>query len=205
MRNILIRTRLLASVGVLSASIAAAGDGLPAVTPDGLHLIPDTKFTAIYAQPDTDLSQYARIYLLEPQVNFVKDYKRKQNAMTPNSVTDADMENIRKTLASVFMEEFKQELQNNAGYVLVEGVAEDVLVVRPAILDLDVISPETARSRNTRSAIASAGQMTLYMELIDSVSGDTLVKALDHKFDRSRVQINIRDSDRNEAAARKIL
>ena len=53
--------------------------------------------------------------------------------------------------------------------------------------------------------VESAGDMTLYLELRDSVTGDLLVKALDFQFDRSDVTIFMRDRDRNERAARNIL
>ena len=89
--------------------------------------------------------------------------------------------------------------------MLVEGVAEDVLIVRPAIVDLDVLSPNTPGTRGQRSAIASVGSMSLYMELIDSVTGDTLVKAMDNKYDRTRTLIQESNRTRNEAAARDML
>ena len=47
--------------------------------------------------------------------------------------------------------------------------------------------------------------MTLYMELIDSVTGDMLVKAIDNKYDRTRTRIQARNSVRNEAAAKDML
>ncbi|MBT8076095.1 MAG: hypothetical protein KJN61_06465, partial [Gammaproteobacteria bacterium] len=56
-----------------------------------------------------------------------------------------------------------------------------------------------------RSAIASVGTMSLYMELMDSVTGDMLAKAFDNKFDRTRTRIQARDRTRNELAARNML
>ena len=47
--------------------------------------------------------------------------------------------------------------------------------------------------------------MTLYMELIDSVTGDMLVKAMDNKFDRTRTRIQAQNRMRNEGAAREML
>lgn len=189
---------------LLWAGSLVASDDYPEVTIDGLHRIPDTKLQLIYALPDTDLSQFTRIFLMQPSVNFVNGYLRAHNQRNPRSrLTESDLDDMRTALAQIFVEEFTDELQNNAGYVMVDGVAADVLAVRPAILDLDVIAPET--SPNERSAVASVGSMTLYMELIDSVSGDIMVKAMDHQFDRTRARINVRNRDRNEAAARQIV
>ena len=43
------------------------------------------------------------------------------------------------------------------------------------------------------------------MELIDSVTGDKLVKAIDKKYDRTPVRTGIRNAVRNETAARDML
>ena len=196
--------KILALFVALNGQLAAADD-LPEVTVDGLHRIKNTQMAVVYAQPGADLSQYNRIYLLEPKVAFRKNWLRTQNSIPDQTVTTDDMQRIKSELASLFTGVFKQELQNNGGYVLVEGVAEDVLIVHPAIVDLDVLTPDTPGNRGTRSAIASVGSMSLYMELIDSVTGDTLVKAMDNKYDRTRARIQMSNRTRNEAAARDML
>lgn len=189
----------------LYAGPAAAEEALPEITVDGLRRVKDAEMALVYAEPGADLSQYSRIYLVKPQVAFTRNWLRAQNSIPNRRVTRQDMQRMKTELADLFIEVFRQELQNNGGYVLVEGAAEDVLIVRPAILDLDVITPDTPGTRGSRSAIASAGSMTLYMELMDSVTGDLLVKAMDNKLDRSRVRVEARDRTRNETAARNML
>ena len=189
----------------LSIAAAASERTPPRTTVDGLHLIEGTKMALVYAKPDVDLSQYNRIFLIEPQVAFTKNWLRTQNSIPNQTVRKEDMERIKKELAELFMEVFRKELQNNGGYVLVDGTAEDVLIVRPAIIDLDVFAPDTPGTTRTRSAIPSAGTMTLYMELIDSVTGDVMVKSMDNKFDRTRTRIQVQNRVRNEAAAREML
>ena len=188
-----------------ASNVLAAGAELPEVTIDGLHRVEGTKMAAVYAEPGTDLSIYNRIYLLEPTVSFTSNWLRTQNSIPDQRVTKEDMQRIKTELAALFTDVFKQELQNNGGYVLVDGVAEDVLIVHPAIVDLNVLAPDTPGTRGSRSAIASVGSMTLYMELIDSVTGDMLVKAYDNKWDRSRVQTYSRNKTRNETAAKEML
>lgn len=190
---------------VLALNASAADNTPPAVSVDGLHLLNNTKMARVYAKPGTDLSQYNRIYLVKPKVAFRKNWLQTQNSIPSQHVTQQDMERIKSELAELFVEVFTQELQNNGGYVLVDGVAEDVLIVRPAIVDLDVFSPDTPGTRGQRSAIASAGTMSLYMELMDSVTGDMLVKAMDNKYDRTRTLIQARNKTRNEYAARNML
>lgn len=196
---------IIALCMTLSIAAAASERTPPRTTVDGLHLIEGTKMALVYAKPDVDLSQYNRIFLIEPQVAFTKNWLRTQNSIPNQTVRKEDMERIKKELAELFIEVFREELQNNGGYVLVDGTAEDVLIVRPAIIDLDVFAPDTPGTTRTRSAIPSAGTMTLYMELIDSVTGDVMVKAMDNKFDRTRTRIQVQNRVRNEAAAREML
>ena len=200
--RILIAGLLLAAVSTVTA---AKSTEPPDRTIDGLERVPDAQVGLLYVQPGATLAPYARVLLLDPQVSFVAGYKNRMNDRLHQTarVTDADMENMKIALAQLFREEFTDELQNNGGYVLVDGVADDVLALRPAILDLDVLGPELRP--NVRSAVPSVGEMTLYLELVDSVSGDILVKVLDHQFDRTRVNTALRNRDRNERAFRAML
>lgn len=203
--NFKIFSASLVCLAMISFSAYPADDKPPEVTVDGLHLVHGTKMALVYAEPDVDLSQYNRIYLVKPWVSFRKNWLKAQNSIPDQTVTTADMERIKNDLAELFTEVFRQELQNDGGYVLVDGAADDVLVVRPAIYDLDVFSPDTPGTAGQRSAIASVGTMSLYMELIDSVTGDVLVKAYDNKYDRTRTRVQVQNRVRNEAAARDML
>ena len=181
-----------------------AGDDFPQVTADGLHLVPNTRLHLVYADPDADLSIYNKLLLIDPQVAFRKDWRRDINQNKPFVVTAQDMQNIRKELAAMFKEILVEKLKAG-GQVLVEEQGEDVLIVRPAILELNINAPDTPRSRNQRSINRSAGDMTLYLELRDSLTGDILAKGLDHQTDRSNVTTFVTDRTRNENAARRIL
>lgn len=189
----------------MTVNVLAAEKTAPEVTVDGLHLVDGTEMALVYAKPEVDLSHYDRFYVIEPRVAFEKNWLRDQNAIPNQTVRQEDMQRIKSELAALFTEVFKQELQNNGGYKLADAPAEDVLVILPAIIDLDVIFPDVPGTRNQRSVIASVGSMMLYMELIDSVTGDKLVKAVDIKYDRTPVRTGIRNSVRNKAAARDML
>ena len=197
-------TLLLLSLGMTINSFAAE-NAVPDTTIDGLHRVDDTVMAVVYAKPDVDLSQYSRFYLVEPQVAFKKNWLRDQNRIPNQTVRKEDMQNIKIELADLFTAIFKEELQRNGGYSLADAPAEDVLIIHPAIVDLDVISPDTPGTRNQRSLIASAGSMLLYMELIDSVTGDKLVKTYDMKWDRTPVRTGVSNAVRNEVAAKDML
>lgn len=203
------RTCRLISIAIagLLLTFAAVADKKepPAVTVDGLHLIEGTEMARVYAKPGVNLSQYQRVYLVKPQIAFAKDWQRQQNQIPNRVVTSEDMQRIKTELADLFVETFKTELQDKGDYEIVEEIADDVLVVRPAIVNLNVVAPYSPRNRNDRSALASAGYMTLYMELLDAVTSDRLVMAIDNKYDRSMPSNFRSDKDRNEDAARELL
>jgi len=195
---------IIITLGLLINFSLLAREDIPQVTADGLHLVPDTHLRLVYADPDADLAVYSKLLLIDPQVAFRKDWQRDINQNNPRVVTTQDMQNIRTRLSAMFKEILVSKLKAN-DHVLVDEQSEDVLIIRPAILDLNVNSPDTPRSRNQRSVVQSAGDMTLYLELRDSLTGDILAKALDHQTDRSNVTTFMMDRTRNEKAARRIL
>ncbi len=117
-------------------------------------------------------------------------------------VSKQDMDRMKKTLSEEFNKVFTEELQKG-GYKIVDKGAEDVLLLRPAIINLDIAAPDTMSPGMTRTFAASAGEMTLYMELYDSTSSAILGRVTDAESarDYGRVQIsnrvtNIQEADR---------
>ena len=98
------------------------------------------------------------------------------------------------------------EVLEEGGYPVVEEAGDDVLLIRPAIVDLNPTAPDTSRSQRTRNYVSSAGDMTLYVELYDSQTGDMLAKALDKRADgRYSNYYTWANSASNKAAADRIL
>ncbi|MDH3924847.1 MAG: DUF3313 domain-containing protein [Xanthomonadales bacterium] len=188
--------------------VLAKTQKLPEVSEDGLHLLPDSKMAIVYAEPGADLAQYQRVRLLDAYVAFKKNWARNQrsNSAIPLRVTSADMEKIKKTLAEEFDGVFREALEKG-GYKVVDENADDVLLVRPAIINLDVNAPDTPRAGMSRTYTSSAGEMTLYIELYDSVTGDLLAKALDRRVDNAGGSgyYTWTNSVTNRSAGRRIL
>ena len=67
---------------------------------------------------------------------------------------------------------------------MVDVAGPDVLVLRPAIINLQVTAPDLQTSNITCTFVNSAGQITLYLELWDSTNNMTLARITDpHKDD----------------------
>ncbi len=187
-----------------AGSLQAAADKLPEVTVDGLHHLSDTELAIVYAQPGADLSQYKRVYLVDTLVAFKKNWQRDQNRSRTQRISSSEMEKIKTELADLFREVFTTTLEEG-GYELVTERGEDVLIVKPAIINLDVTAPDTMTAGNSRSYAESAGEMTLYVELYDSVTDDLIAKALDRKRDRETGYFQWQNRVTNRAAANRIL
>jgi len=196
----------VASLFVVATPLAAKKDELPQVTEDGLHLVPDSKLAIVYAEPGADLAGYKRIKLLDAYVAFKKNWLRDQRrgSVQPLRVNSKDMEKITSKLSQEFHAVFKQVLEDG-GYEVVDENADDVLTVRPAIINLDVTAPDTPSAGRSSSFTASAGEMTLYIELYDSVTGDLIAKALDRVVDSDRGFYTWTTSVSNKAAADRML
>ena len=208
MKKLLIFLSLLALVAVPVTSIGKKKAELPQSTVEGLELVPDTKGIAVvYAEPGADLSQYNRVYLVRPLVAFKKNWQRDQNtgsAARLNRVSGSDMERIKNDVADLFMQVFTEELEAG-GYTLAQKRAEDVLIVRPAIIDLYINAPDISTSTRSRSYTTTAGSMTLYLELYDSETDDLLVKAVDPTSDRDDNVMSWTTSVSNRAAAKRMM
>jgi len=149
---------------------------------DGLVLVPDRKVAAAYVDPEADFGIYNKIMILDCHVAFKKDWQRDQKrAGSRLSVSSSDMERIKAAVAELFQEVFAEELSKDGGYEIVDTAGDDVLLVRPAIIDLDVTAPDTMSAGRSRTYTTSAGAATLFIELYDSVTGDILARAADRK------------------------
>jgi hypothetical protein len=198
----------LAVAFVLGGMAMAADEDLPETSPEGLVLQEKGKLGAIvYVRPGVDFSRYTRVAILECPVSFRKDWQKEQNRdrVSPSSrVTAEDMEAIKKGLSEEFLKIFTDELQEKGGYTVVTSAAEDVLVLRPAIIDLDVVAPDTMSPGRSYTLAEEAGAMTLFLELYDSVSSQIVARAIDRETSRGSGRIQWSNRVTNKAEADRI-
>lgn len=193
---------------LLLSSVAGAAESLPATSPEGMVLMKGSKLKVVYLMPGATLDPYTKIILLDCYVAFRKDWQKDKNREAvglSGRVSTSDMEKIKKKLADGFKKVFTQELQTKGGYEIVDKPGDDVLIVRPAIVNLDITAPDIQSAAMTRSVVASAGQMTLYVELYDSSTGDIIARVIDPEAaDRGGFAM-VADSATNTAEAERII
>jgi len=204
MKILLIVLSLILVSAVPVSTMAKSKKELPEYTVEGLKRVPDTKDIAVvYAEPGATLEQYKRVYLAEPYVAFKKNWKRDQNR-SRMKVSSSDMERIKKEVKTLFIEVFTEELQKG-GYEMATERAEDVLIVKPAIIDLNVNAPDVMTAGRSNTYTTTAGTMTLYLELYDSETDDLLAKALDPTSDRDTGYMQWQTKVSNRAAGIRMM
>ncbi len=189
---------------VLVYSTADAASKLPEVSPEGLMLVPNTKAAAVYMREGAEFGGYDKVAILDCYVAFRKNWKRDQNTSTSFRISDEDMTHIKTELAEEFKKVFSESLTAK-GMKVVNAAGTGVLILRPSIVNLDITAPDTMDPGRSRSFSASAGQMTLFLELYDGVTGDLLARVLDPQQATDYGYIRVRNSVTNRSDADRIL
>lgn len=180
----MIRT-LSFSVLLLSALLTAGSaiaDDLPKTTHDGLELLEGTKVRAAYVKPGASLEPYSRLALLDCYVAFSKDWQKEHNRQAMGlgqRVSDEDMAKIKERMAAEFKKVFTKELEEEGGYQIVDEAAPDVLILRPAIINLNPVAPDVGAPGWSHTLVTSVGQMALFLELYDGPTGDIIARIVD--------------------------
>jgi Protein of unknown function (DUF3313) len=171
----------------LACPVAFAATEPPAeVTNDGLHLYKQTKQRVAYVRPGATFTQYKRLALIDCYVEFskewVKDYNRDQRDPS-RQIRDSDLDRARKALQTDFKKIFTEELQQGGRYQVTDSGGPDVLVLRPALINIQVSAPDLMAPGRSTTFVQSAGAMTIYLELWDSASNTILARVIDGKVD----------------------
>jgi len=164
----------------------SAADTPPQVSKDGLQLKIHTKNEVVYVKPGATFNQYKRVMILDCYVAMQKgwqqDYNSNEGADLDRQVTDSDVQRIESTLSAEFKKVFTTELQKG-GYQVTTTPAPDVLLLRPAIINVRVTAPDLMTAGMDMNVITSAGSGTFYLELW-APPHTLLARALDAQADQ---------------------
>jgi hypothetical protein len=170
---------------------------------DNLVPVEDASVAVAYIDPEADFSVFTRVMILEPYVAFRANWRRDQNRSRSRNIRASDMERIRTDMAAMFKQVFTERLEADDGFEVVDEADYNVLLLRPAIIDLDVTAPDVNTAGRSRTFSASAGAATLYLELFDSVNGTIIGRAADRQASRSGGTMSWSNRVSNSAEARR--
>jgi len=189
------------------ATLPAYAEKLPKTTHDGLVLVEHTKVRAVYMKPGASLKQYDEAVILKCYVAFAKNWQRDYNDNVvglEGRIDTQEMDRIKSRLSEDFTKVFTKRLEKKGYPVVTEG-GTGILILRPAIINLEVTAPDIMTPGMTETFVASAGQMTLYLELYDSVTSDIIARIIDPEAAPELGGASIASGPSNEMAADEIL
>jgi len=202
-----IRSLIALAASLVMMAMAPTVSAEEAVVPTYDNLVPveDPTVAVAFIDPEADFSVFKRVAILEPLVAFRSNWQRDQNRSRSRNIRASDMERIKQDVATLFEQVFTERLEA-AGYEVVDVTGDDVMVVRPAIIDLDITAPDTRSAGRSHTVTATTGAATLYIQLFDSVSGDIIGRAADRQTaGRAGGMLSWSNSVTNTADARRMI
>lgn len=191
----------LLCAGLLGPSLAPAASKAveEALSADGLEKIKVRNIDLVYARPGASLAAYSKVRISPVSVAFRKDFDP-QKPGSRMKYAPEELDRIRTGVARIVEEEFTREL-GRGSYATVQAAGHDVLDVRASIVDLYVNAPDTMDAGRSRTYTINAGEMTLVMELVDSMSGEVLARVYDRREARDTGRLTWTNSVTNQAEA----
>lgn len=204
------QTAMMVFALLLSGCAGTHREPPPDISFDGLERVQDTAFGAVYRKPGADIGGYRKYGLAPCEVAFRKDWLPDHNDERmdlSSKVTQKDVTRIKASLGKLCTEAFAEALQQPPPYALVEDfdTAERVLLLEPAIVNLDISAPDLMTPGITYNYTTSAGEMTLLLELKDATTGEVLYRIADREKDFEDTQLQWTNAVTNRADARRIL
>jgi hypothetical protein len=203
----LYRKGLLAFTAAL-ASLALAGCASSQRGPsewDGLVRQPNTRLDGVFLRPGVSISSYTTIMLAPADVQFAENWDPNRVGRSSAGRLDAsDVLAIKSNLSTMFGEIFTSEL-TSGGYKIVTEPGPDTLLIVPAIVNLFITAPDAATAGRSRTYTANSGQMTLVMEVRDSVTGEVLARVVDARSGRNSGFMTVTNRVTNTADARRAI
>ena len=153
---------------------------------DNQVAVGDPQVAKAYIDPNADFSVFKRVMILDTAVAFRSGWERDQRRGTRGTRISAnDMERIKSRVSELFNSVFIEVLEADDGFEVVSEADYDVLLIRAAVIDLDVTVPDTMSAGRSRTYTANSGAATLFIELYDSVSGQIIGRAFDRQGARN--------------------
>lgn len=192
-------------------SVASAYESrIDSAAVEGLTKVEWEDVDTLYMREGASVSGFKTVLIHTPTVSFRDQWLRQQNRMHPSPqerVRPEDVEKIEEEIATDLIERFSRELVQ-AGFTVTDTVAEGVLELSPAIVDLDVFAPNLSYRQSGRRVSRSsmqvntaelANEMILQLRMVDGGSG-ALIGVAEDRLQSRRVTSNIGNDITDRAA-----
>ena len=202
--------KIFTAAAIITALSACASNKPPTTTHDGLVLDQSVTTAEVYKRPGASLAGYDEYGLTPCKVAFKKNWMRDQNQSRldlNNRVTQKEVDRIKDRLSAECDKHFRAALEQAPAYKLVESFSEGekVLILEPAIINLDIAAPDVMSPGMSRTYTTSAGEMTLLLEVIDATTHEVLFRVVDRKRARDTGWMQWTNSVTNQSDADRAL
>ena len=174
---------LSASLIVGCAGSAPTIDTSPEAEPtfDGLYPVKGGRMDGAWARPDFDVEVYSKIMLQGVGVEYRPGGQSSKGYRSTSREDFYEMTPEQKARFEAEMRDaFMDALSQGKHFEIVTEPGPDVLLVRAGLLDVvSYVPPEPMG--NADIYLSRVGEATLVMEIVDSVSGSVLIRAVDRR------------------------
>jgi hypothetical protein len=180
MKQILLTISAMAIVGCSTAPPAIQEGPNAEVSYDGLHAIDNSIFKLAWADPDIDFSRYSKIMaggaFLEYRAVKKTSTTRATSSASEFYIDDKNRERLREETTTIF----RGELANSTRFTMTEEAGPDVLIISGGLHDIVSNTPPELMGRGD-IYITSVGEITLILEVADSMSGEVIFRAVERR------------------------
>ena len=149
---------------------------------DGLVRIDNARFNDAWIDPDVDLTQYSKIMVGDAVFEFRAVKERGATPMARRT-WDSDQwmsDKDKESLIEIVTEAFREELQKSEHFTAADASGPDVLIIVGGLHDIVSRVPPDMVGRG-EIYISSVAEATLVIEAKDSLSGETIYRAIDRR------------------------
>jgi hypothetical protein len=181
MKKILLTFAAMAIAGCSSAPATIQQGADAEVSFDGLHAIDNSIFKQAWADPDIDFSRYSKIM---PGGAFFEYRAVKKTSSTTRARASGDEfyidDQAREKLKGLATEIFSEELAKSTRFTVTDTSGPDVLIIRGGLHDIVSRVPPEPIGRGD-IYLSSVGEITLILEVVDSMSGEVIFRAVERR------------------------
>jgi len=181
MKKILLTIAAAAIVGCSTAPPTIQQGPNAEVSFDGLHLIDNSAFKTAWADPDIDFSRYDQFIAGGAFFEFRAVKKTSANMRSSFSasefwIDDKDKAKLEEEVTKVF----REELAKSTRFTVTDTPGPNVLIIRGGLHDImSRVPPE--RVGRSDVYLSDIGEATLILEITDSMSGETIARAVERR------------------------
>ena len=179
---VLAATALIATAAITGpAGAESHEESLDGTTFDGLVEVKKSSFKRAWVDPTADFSRYSKVMAGDAQFEFRAVRETSKSSARASSKSEFYIpEKSRQKLIDTVSEVFREEIEKSKYFTIVDEPGPDVLILDGAMLDIVSRVPPQQSGRHD-IYISRVGEITLVLQLRDSMSGETLARAAERR------------------------